>query len=87
MGYTEGSHGLEHPKWVALLEQLHCVSLVEGACDEQDDVVDHVPIAVCCVSGERGRAVNRTRYLYKKISKNRKIGQFEIFEKLGHFNN
>lgn len=40
----EGTDGLKHAEGVAALQQLAQVALVEGACDDQDDVVDHVPV-------------------------------------------
>ena len=40
----EGPDGLEHAERVAPLEELAEVALVEGARDDEDDVVDHVPV-------------------------------------------
>jgi hypothetical protein len=52
---TESGHGLEDAKRVALVNELVCVTLVQGAGDKKDDVVNHV-----AVTGSRNRRCQKT---------------------------
>ena len=52
--------GLEHAERMALLEQLVEISLVERTDDDEDDVVDHVP--VCDVVKEGRKWLDRIEF-------------------------
>ena len=61
-GNAESGHGVEHAEGVTPLDEFVCVSFMEGAGNEQDDVVDHVGIAVRCY--EQPHVSRRTKTTY-----------------------
>jgi len=53
-GQAEGGHGLEQAEGVALVNELVGVTLVEGAGDEQNDIVNHVAVGDVVQEGGQG---------------------------------
>jgi len=53
-GQTKGGHGLEQAEGVALVNELVGITLVEGAGNEQNDVIDHVAVGDVVQEGGQG---------------------------------